>query len=152
LTHSRRAPPRSVRHPAHLVVLLLSVASTAAADIPEAAAPPTDIRREMLSEYTFRPPGSHAATQPPLPAAAPQSHSIWPAAADVVTMAPYTVRETSNTNALTASLTQEKAAAHTAMMMDKLGVGLHVLKVGKVALFAGTIFYIPFVVGGGFSW
>jgi hypothetical protein len=43
-------------------------------------------------------------------------------------------------------------AAHTAMMMDKLGVGLHVVPVGKFYLFAGTIFYIPFTVGIGISW
>ena len=67
-------------------------------------------------------------------------------------MAPFAVRETVSMNALATSLREEKATAHTGMMMDKLGVGIHVVRVGPVSLFAGTLFYIPCVVGGSLSW
>jgi hypothetical protein len=38
------------------------------------------------------------------------------------------------------------------MMMDKLGVGIHGVAVGKFYLYAGTIFYIPFTAGVAISW
>lgn len=106
----------------------------------------------MLSEYRYAPDPLAVRAPQPSAAAAPNAAPAPSPAADVITMAPFTVRETVSMNALTTSLREEKAAAHTGMMMDKLGVGLHVVRVGKVGFFAGTIFYIPFVVGVGFSW
>lgn len=105
----------------------------------------------MLSEYRYTPEPLAARAPLPSPGAAHATPTPSPAS-DVITMDTYTVRETVGMNALTTSLREEKAAAHTGMMMDKLGVGLHVVRVGKVGFFAGTIFYIPFVVGAGFSW
>lgn len=120
--------------------------------MPEETPPQPDMRKQMLSEYRYAPDPLAARTPPPSPGSAPKATPTPSAASDVITMDTYTVRETVGMNALTTSLREEKAAAHTAMMMDKLGVGLHVVRVGKVGLFAGTIFYIPFVVGVGFSW
>jgi hypothetical protein len=68
-------------------------------------------------------------------------------------MAPFTVLDTGRANELTASLAKQRAAAHTAMMMDKLGVGMHVAPIGKYfCLYAGTIFYVPFTAGFAISW
>jgi hypothetical protein len=140
---------------AALLALLVTATLLAAAD--EAANPAVlvpDMRGQVLSEFKFKPHAPEASTPAPflVSGAAPPIQTASPVRADVITMAPFTVLDTDEMTRLSASIKQEKSAAHTAMMMDKLGVGIHVLPVGNLALFAGTVFYIPFVVGVGFSW
>jgi hypothetical protein len=142
--------------PAALIAGVLSAAALAAGDgVPQAAAPTPDMRSQMLSEFTFVPHPLVPAQPAPFLVAgsAPNPSPSASVPSDVVTMAPFTVLDTGRANELTASLAKEKTAAHTAMMMDKLGVGMHVVPVGKVLyLYAGTIFYIPFTAGFGISW
>jgi hypothetical protein len=136
------------------VLLLLLAARAGAADPgPGAAEPRTDVRKELLSEYRYVP---HPADAAPIPvflaAAAPSPDAGAPYGPEVVTMAPFTVRETVRMETLHADLLQEKRDAHTAMVMSKLGIGLHVAPVGPVAFYAATLFYIPFAAGFSISW
>ena len=52
---------------------------------------------------------------------------------------------------LHAVLMKEKSDARTAQVMSRLGIGLQVKAVGPVAVYAATIFYIPFAVGAAIS-
>jgi hypothetical protein len=142
-----------VRKAALIAVLLVAAGSAVGDGTPGSATPPQDMRSQLVSEFKFAPP-------PPVPAvsapfltagtAPPPAPTQVPA--DVVTMAPFTVLDTVKMTRLSDSISQRKAAAHTAMMMDKLGVGIHVVSVGCIRLYAGTIFYIPFTAGVGISW
>lgn len=141
---------------AALVAGLLSTTALAAGDgVQHAAEPAPDMRSQMLSEFTYIPHSPVPAQPAPFlfSGSAPAPAPTASVPSDVVTMAPFTVLDTGRANELTASLAKQKSAAHTAMMMDKLGVGMHVVPIGKnLCLYAGTIFYIPFTAGFAISW
>jgi hypothetical protein len=136
---------------AGVLLLLIAAAGTLAwASDPDLgpAAPRTDVRRELLSEFKYvaHPPQAAA----PSPFLAPGAQPGLPPpsdTSDLVRMAPFTVREMVRMETLHADLVQEKTDAHTAAVMSKLGIGLHVAPVGPVAFYAATLFYIPFAVG-----
>jgi len=134
-----------------LLFLIAASGALAAGDPgPDAAAAHTDIRRELLSEFKYAPAQKEPARSPLFVSPSLASQPGGPGA-DVVTMAPFTVRETVRMEKLHSDLVQEKSDARTAAIMTKLGVGVHVLPAGPVTFFAATVFYIPIVVGGGFS-
>jgi hypothetical protein len=64
-------------------------------------------------------------------------------------MEPYTVRERARMGAMHAAIEREHARAAAESRMAKLGVGIHDVHFAGVHLFAGTVFFIPFVVGFG---
>jgi hypothetical protein len=106
----------------------------------------------MLSEYKFTPSGTKAA---PLPSslrseAPPDSPAIIPAAKDVVSMAPFEVRETGASNAALMPVAPKKPDNPQAVAAAKLGIGIHYMRLGKVRLFVNTIFYVPILIG--FDW
>src|SRR5208283_4952193 len=107
-----------------------------------------------LSEFKFAPHPPEPTTAAPflISGTAPLNPHVTPVPADIVTMAPFTVLDTVEIRRLSNSLAHEKAAAHTAMMMDKLGVGIHAIRVGDFCLYAGTLFYLPFTAGVAISW
>jgi hypothetical protein len=118
-------------------------------------APHPEVRAQILSEFRFIPPDTPPAPTPPVlaaPAQAPGPETLPFAGPDIVTMAPFTVRETTRMEELHAAILKDHSAAVTAAEMRRLGVGLHEISVGPLHLFAGTVFYVPFVVGGGFAW
>jgi hypothetical protein len=125
--------------------------SSFAYEAPDVSLPRVDMRRQILSQYKFTPhPGESSPVLSPGAVAQPAPAAATPS--DVVTMPTYTVRETMRTNAITAALAEQKSDARAEMMMGKLGVGFHVVPLGKFRLYAGTIFFIPFTAGIGFSW
>ncbi len=159
----RGTPPTAGRAPtgrpacrACVAALLLLGASPGALGSPPdpgSPAPPTDIRREILSGFRFIPRQAEPAEASPIlaqGAAAPAAPDA--AGPDIVSMAPYTVRENVRMEKLHADIVEAQAEARTAATMTRLGVGLHEVPVGNFHLFAGTVFYIPFVVGIGISW
>jgi hypothetical protein len=135
-----------------LLLLAVSAGSLALAADPDGAH--TEVRRQLLSEYKYV-----ASPQDPVVAAPflADTAARPPAAAaeagrpDVVRMEPYTVRQGVKMDELHSALLHEQADARTSAMMAKLGVGLHVVPVGKACLYAATLFYIPFAVGVGIS-
>jgi hypothetical protein len=116
--------------------------------------PHTDVRRQILSEIKYNAPAENPAPAAPfLSATATQPRAPdEPADPDLLQMAPFTVQETVKTERLHGAFLQQKADARTAAMMNKLGVGVHVASAGGVYVYAATLFYIPFAVGGGFAW
>jgi hypothetical protein len=131
-----------------IISILIACASRlAAADDPAPEAAHTDIRQELLSEFKFVAPEKEVPLSPPFLSGSARPVPASAASGDVVTLAPFTVREMVRMETLHADIMKEKADARTAAVMSKLGVGLHVAPVGPVAFYAATIFYIPFVAG-----
>jgi hypothetical protein len=131
-------------------ILIASVSLLSAADDPGAGAPHTDVRKELLSEFKFVPPQKEVARPAPFLTASAQPVATSAAETgngELVTLAPFTVREMVRMETLHADILQEKADARTAAVMSKLGIGLHVAPVGPVAFYAATLFYIPFAAG-----
>jgi hypothetical protein len=113
--------------------------------------PPTDIRRQMASEYTYSPPGKKADAPP---TSLNSSSPCLPAAPgtvgkDVVAMAPFEVRE-SGSAAMPAMIPGPKGPEGEGTTAKKLGIGTHYAKLGNVRLFVTTVFYIPILAG--FDW
>ena len=135
---------------AFLLPLLAGGADFASSGTAAAAAEPplTDIRREMLSEYRFSPPGTEAA---PLPTSL---HSEAPAppdgGKDIVSMEPFEVHESRPLNSAYPPLAQKEPDKAPSTVAAKLGIGTHSVQLGKVRLFVNTVFYVPFLAG--FSW
>jgi hypothetical protein len=134
------------------ILFLIAASGAIAAGDPgsDAGAQRTDIRRELLSEFKYAPPQKDPSAPPPIVSPVQATQAAEPGA-DIVVMAPFTVRETVRMEKLHSDLMQEKAEARTAAIMTKLGVGVHVLPAGPMYFYAATIFYIPFAVGGGIS-
>jgi hypothetical protein len=141
---------------AALVLLFASIWPLAAADAPDAGSdvPHTNIRKELLAEYQYVAP----TRIPTLPApfltdasTAPQTVPLMPQDPDVVRMAPFTVREGVKMDALHAGIVWQKANARSDAMTGKLGIGVHVARLGPVGFYAVTVFFIPVAVGFGFS-
>jgi hypothetical protein len=139
--------------PATVVLLLWPVFTLHAEDAGVVLQdPPTDIRRQMASEYTYSPPGkkeeppptslnSSVPGLPPVPGAPGK---------DVVAMAPFEVRE-SGSAAMPALMPEAKAPESGGnTVAKKLGIGTHFAKLGKVRLFVTTVFYVPILAG--FDW
>jgi hypothetical protein len=141
---------------AALSLLLGSICPLTAAGTPDdvTGARPTGIRNELLSEYKFEAPAKRL-TQPitvMTNASTPsQTLTTTPQDTDLVQMAPYTVRETANMDALHSDIVAQRANARTAAMTRKLGIGVHFAPMGPVGLYAVTVFYIPIQVGFGIS-
>ena len=136
---------------AALAAGFLAVPPAGSAEPPSLAAPqaPSELRREMLAEYPNAPPGTKAAAPPTaLPSRAPP---IFASAAprDVVRMDPFEVQE-SGPGAGGALLTPEDVKVPPPTVASKLGIGVHGKDVGKVRVFAVTLFYVPIMVG--FAW
>lgn len=110
----------------------------------------TPMRREMLAEYRYTPTGT------PLQELPTSLHSNAPAlpaaeaAPEVVQMDRYEVLE--SRDAVWPHVIPPAAAAPEAprTVASKLGIGVHRVQVGKVELFATTVFYVPILVG--FAW
>jgi hypothetical protein len=137
-----------------LVLLIASAASLSASEDADADAPHTDVRRQLLSEYSFVPhPNDVQDSSPVLSDVGLKSQFAVPETDNpyLYKMAPFTVRETVSTNLLHADFVQQKADAQRASIMNKLGIGVHVAPVGRAYFYAATIFHIPFAVGFGFS-
>jgi hypothetical protein len=138
-----------------LVALLLLLGSNYpldAAEVPNDVtdAPPASVRKEMLSEYKFEVPAKDP-TQPTASSNSSQTLTTVPQDPNLVQMAPYTVRESANMDALHADIVAQMADARTEGITRKLGIGMHVAPVGRLGLYAVTVFYIPIQVGFGFS-
>jgi hypothetical protein len=134
-----------------LVFLLASAASFAAGDesAPGNAVPQTDIRKELLSAFKYEPrPEKPPETAPFL------AHAIsQPEAVDLVDEPPQSPRDAKVMNHLHAAILQEQSDAKAALVASNLGIGVKSVHFGKYfALGAVTVFYIPVVIGGGFSW
>jgi hypothetical protein len=135
-----------------LLLLAVSAGPLAIAADPDGAQ--TEVRRQLLTEFKYvASPKDPVVSAPFLADSTARLPSVAaePPGPDVVRMAPYTVRQTVKMDELHTAILHEQADARTAAMMAKLGVGLHVVPVGKAYLYAATVFYIPFAVGAGFS-
>ncbi|HEY5078395.1 MAG TPA: hypothetical protein VII43_01055 [Opitutaceae bacterium] len=144
-----------MRHAALLLLIAGACALPAAADpAPSGGEAHTDVRRELLSEFRFAPAPADPAPVPTFlsASATPRAAPSEAAGPDVVTLAPFTVREMVRMETLHADILQEKKAAQTSMVLSRLGIALHVAPVGPVAFYAATIFYIPFAAGFAISW
>jgi hypothetical protein len=102
----------------------------------------------MLSEYTYAPQG-------PKPTPAPDSlhSSATPALRgtplprnDAIAMAPFEVSGSKMTGGASLMALAEPAAPRPTVT-EKLGIGVHHFKLGKVHMFTKTVFYIPFLIG-----
>jgi hypothetical protein len=145
-----------LRSPAAVAILMVSAGSAradsqAGGDAVPQEAPHAEVRNELLAEFTYTPP----------PVTPPETSVILNAGvaapdpvadAVVVTMEPYTVRENLRMEYMHSQILEQHAKAKTDLQMRRLGVGIHSLALGPVHLFAGTVFYIPFVIGGGVAW
>lgn len=139
-------------------LLLLAVAASPPAADAQAWADPdaahAEVRTQLLSEFKYepvqkgRPPSSPVLAHPLKSALV----DVPVAAPDVVRMEPYTVRDSLRMEALRADLLQQKADAKTAMVMDRLGIGVHAAQVGPAVAYVATVFYIPFTAGISLSW
>jgi hypothetical protein len=113
--------------------------------------PQTDIRKVMLSEYRYTPPGTKTAPAPTaLTSASPAPAAPSSGSADAVRMDPIEVRATGVPIAALLPLEQPAPEKAKATVASRLGIGVHYLKIGKVRLFMNTVFYVPFLVG--FQW
>lgn len=138
-----------------LYLAILSAAASAAGEgLPESDTPRTSIRSQILAEFRYAPgPRETLATSPFLaPGVVAPPEPASPTPLDVVALATYTVHETVTSNRITTALLQQKEAAQTAAVMDRLGIGIHKVAVGKFCLYAGTICYVPFTAGVAVSW
>jgi hypothetical protein len=144
-----------VRRTAVTAVFTVLLASLRVRGAEETTAPQpllSDVRQEMLSEYKFTAPGTKAA---PLPSSL---HSDAPAEAgmiakarrDVVTMAPFEVRDSGVPPLALMPAVSESRSPERKTVAAKLGIGVHRLDFGKVHMFVNTVFYVPFLVG--FEW
>ena len=116
--------------------------------------PHTNIRKELLSEYKYLVPPKDQTISGPIVSDAsttPQISAPAPPNLDVVKMAPFTVREGAKMDSLHADIVRQKVNARTDAIASKLGIGVHIAPMGPVGFYAVTVFYIPIVVGFGFS-
>ncbi len=123
-----------------------------AADEPGGDERHTDIGKVLRSEYRFVAHPRSSAKPAPFLADPSFEPPTSPPDPGVVTMAPFTVRETASMNALDADIALQKAGAREEAITRKLGIGVHVAPVGPVGFYAVTLFYVPIAVGFGFSW
>jgi hypothetical protein len=109
------------------------------------------IRREMLAEYRYTPEGTPLAK---LPTSLHSDAPAFPVAAgtdaDVLQMDRYEVLESRDAVWPHETPAAPAAPGPPATVASKLGIGIHRVQVGKVELFATTVFYIPVLVG--FAW
>ena len=139
-----------------LLLVLAAACRAGAFDEPKSGPdlPPTDIRKELLSEFHYTAQPKDPEQPSPILAGSPSSAETptsAPQVPDVVKMEPYTVRESLKMDALHADFAMQKASARSDAITKKLGVGVHVAPVGPVGFYAVTVFYIPILVGFGFS-
>lgn len=112
--------------------------------------PQTDIRKEMLSQYKYSPTGGNPAAKGSAPANLAQptrAASPTPGGRDIVVMSPFEVQASGKREQLQTASFQEEPPTQGEKVASKLGIGVHRMKIGKVSVFASTIFYIPFLVG-----
>jgi len=112
----------------------------------------TEIRRELLSEYKFSPPGTKATTLPTsLHSEGPPAISV-PATnkKDVVRMEPFEVHESGVSNSAYQPLSDKAPDTPSATLASRFGIGVHHFQIGKTHMFVSTIFYVPFIAG--FEW
>jgi len=139
-------------------VLLLLAASESlvlAADTdPDGDVAHTDIRKELLSEFKYVKPQNAAPKAPSKPDTKADQPAVALASGDSapLVMAPFTVRESADMDRLHEDLLMQKADARSEMTASKLGIGVHVARLGPAGFYAVTVFYVPIVVGFGFSW
>lgn len=141
---------------AALVLLLASICRLGADGGPDSGSDVqhTNIRKELLSEYKYGVPPKGQIIPAPIvsdASTAPQASILTPPNSDVVRMEPFTVREGAKMDALHAGIVRQHAIARTEAITSKLGIGVHVAPLGPVGFYAVTVFYIPIVVGFGFS-
>jgi len=137
-----------------IAIILCSPFFVEGADSAPPSAEPvlTEVRREMLSEYRYAPPGAKAFLAPSSLHSDARPLVATPAAtgADVVKMAPFEVREAGAPQSPYIPLAQTESEKTPSSVAAKLGIGTHHMDLGKVHLFATTIFYVPILVG--FEW
>jgi hypothetical protein len=133
--------------PRLLFVVLGAAGLVARADADPGVLSP--IRREMLAEYRYAPKGTP-------PAELPTSlHSQAPAAPAVldpgiVPMDRYEVLASRDAVWPHESPAAPGAAPTPPTVASRLGIGIHRARVGKIEVFATTVFYVPILVG--FAW
>ena len=113
--------------------------------------PHTDIHKALLSEFRFQAAAKEPPPTAPFLARDPGASAPGPADPDLVTLAPFTVRETANMERLHADIALQRAEARTDAVTRKLGIGVHVAPMGPVGFYAVTVLYVPIGVGFGFS-
>lgn len=124
-----------------------------AANAQEAVAPRTDFRKEISSAYKFVP---HAEVAPePVPGwslrlVMPEVDSAADESEELVKLAPFEVSGGYRDRGLHSRLMRQKADAHAKEVLNKVGIGVHQKKAGKIWVSASTIFWVPFQVG--LSW
>ena len=115
--------------------------------------PSAGIRKELLSEYKFA--AMTSSPTQPVPflnnTSSSQTLTTAPQDPDLVQMAPYTVRDTMKMDALHSDIVAQRVNAREEAVTRKLGIGVHIAPAGPVGFYAVTVFYIPVVVGFGFS-
>lgn len=121
-------------------------------ETPSTTEAPTDIRREMLSEYKFsaadaKPGPSPSSLRSSLPV---QAAAVVPESKEVVKMDPFEVRESGAPSAALMPLAYPPSAPARTTVASKLGIGNHKFQVGKMHMFVSTVFYVPFLIG--FEW
>jgi hypothetical protein len=137
---------------AALAAGFLAVRETRAADpaTTPAPEPASEIRREMLAEYPYTPPGAKAPSLPTsLPSQAPPIFTFT-TPPDVVKMDAFEVQETGKGGGPGAKLTLGDVAVPPPSVASKLGIGVHGKDIGKIRVFAVTFLYVPIMVG--FAW
>jgi hypothetical protein len=137
---------------AAFTVLLATLPARGAEETPATEPLLSDVRQEMLAEYKFTAAGTKAA---PLPSslhsdAPAEVETIARARKDVVTMAPFEVRDSGVPPLALMPAVSESQAPERKTVAAKLGIGIHRLDVGKVHMFVNTVFFVPFLVG--FEW
>jgi hypothetical protein len=108
----------------------------------------SETRRQMLLEYTFSPQGAKPSEAPTSlrSEASVQPRAAAPSGSEVVTMSPFEVRGNAEPGAI-GPLAVSRTDDAPATVADRLGIGVHNLKLGKVHVFVRTVFYLPFLVG-----
>ena len=111
-------------------------------------APRSEFRRELQSEFKFAPAARDESAAAPAPSVATSRTDAPPGGgADIVTMPRFEVHSNRDMTGLAIEMAQDKPQTASEKAQSKLGVGLHTVKLGKITLFARTIFYVPFLVG-----
>jgi hypothetical protein len=111
----------------------------------------TEIRKEMLSEFKYAPPGSKPAILPTsLRSDSPLVNVTSGTEKDVVKMEAFEVRESGSSIRGFEPLEQQSSENAKPTIASNLGIGEHDFTVGKMHAFVISIFYVPFIAG--FRW
>lgn len=130
--------------------LALAAGLAAAGSVCRADAPPSPEWRTVVAKKFVYSPPARTAQAPALPASFPILRPN--AEPGLVEMAPVEVRAQPIYRELRQDFALQEAAAKSADMHRRLGIGYEGVKVGPVAVGFVTVFHVPVMFLGGMSW